>query len=311
MTLVERILALPNSNHREALLWFLEKTGQVVGWPDKTTNGVVLATKAAGIFKPKDIDYILSVRSSVRDNATTLYNDKEPVYEDDGTWSYLYQHEIQSNENPENLWRNKAMILNFQHNIPIAVFRQLPDKSRKIYKILGLAFVRDYNPQTGYFFLQGINDNSTLSEKKTTTNNLSNTADIESDNRRWEKTISVIREGQSKFRAALLSSYYNRCAVTGYDISEALEAAHIRPYRGLHTNEVRNGILLRADIHNLFDFGVIGINPDNSKIVLSKKAEHSKYSNLAGKQITMPDNSADRPDPLLLDCHLRLHGLKN
>ena len=311
MTLSERILELPNSNHREALLWFLEKTGQVTGWPDKTSNGVVLATKAAGIFKPKDIDYILSVRSSVRDNATTLYNDKEPVYEDDGTWSYLYQHEIQSNENPENLWRNKAMILNFQHNIPIAVFRQLPDKSRKIYKILGLAFVRDYNPQTGYFFLQGINDNSTLSEKKTHTSSLSNTADMESDNRRWEKTISVIRQGQSKFRASLQLSYDNKCAVTGYDISEALEAAHIRPYRGLHTNEVRNGILLRADIHSLFDFGVLGVDPDNSKIVLSKKAEHSKYSSLAGKQITVPDNSADRPDPQLLDCHLRLHGLKN
>lgn len=310
MTLVERILELPNSNHREALLWFLEKTGQETGWPDKTRNGVVLATKAAGIFKPKDINYILSVRSSVRDNATTLYNDKEPVYESNGTWTYLYQHEIQSIGNSENLWRNKAMILNLEHNIPIAVFRQLPAKKRKIYKILGLAFVRDYNPRTGYFFLQGIADNTTLLDRNPDPNALFNSSDMESDKRRWEKTISVIREGQSKFRELLLSSYDSKCAVTGYDIPEALEAAHIRPYRGLHTNETRNGILLRADLHNLFDFGVIGIDPDSNKIILSKKASHSKYSNLSGRQIMTPDNSADHPDPLLLDCHLRLHSLK-
>lgn len=310
MTLVERILELPNSNHREALLWFLEKTGQVTGWPDKTSNGVVLATKAAGIFKPKDIDYILSVRSSARDNATTLYNDKEPVYEGDGTWTYLYQHEIQSNGNPESLWRNKAMVLNLEHNIPIAVFRQLPSKKTKIYNILGLAFVRDYNPRTGYFFLQGINDNTSMLDQKHLPDSTKEDVDMDSDTRRWQKTVSMIREGQSKFRELLLSSYTNKCAVTGYDIPEALEAAHIRPYRGLHTNETRNGILLRADIHNLFDFGVLGVDPDNNKIVLSTKATHSTYSNLSGKQITIPDISTDRPDPLLLDCHLRLHGLK-
>ena len=310
MTLSERILELPNSNHREALLWFLEKTGQVTGWPDKTSNGVMLATKAAGIFKPKDIDYILSVRSSARDNAITLYNDKEPVYEGDGTWTYLYQHEIQSNGNPESLWRNKAMVLNLEHNIPIAVFRQVPSKSEKIYKILGLAFVRHYNPSTGYFFLQGINDNTSMLDQKHLPDSTKEDVDMDSDTRRWQKTVSMIREGQSKFRELLLSSYTNKCAVTGYDIPEALEAAHIRPYRGLHTNETRNGILLRADIHNLFDFGVLGVDPDNNKIVLSTKATHSKYSNLSGKQITIPDISADRPDPLLLDCHLRLHGLK-
>ena len=311
MTLVERILELPNSNHREALLWFLEKAGQVTGWPDKTNGGVVLATKAAGIFKPKDIDYILSVRSSVRDNATTLYNDKEPVYENDGTWTYLYQHEIQNNGSPESLWRNKAMILNLEHNIPIAVFRQLPSKNKKMYRILGLAFVRDYNPRTGYFFLQGINDNSSILNNPPSSNIIKGDVDIDSDKKHWQKTISMIREGQSEFRELLLLTYDNKCAVTGYDVCEALEAAHIRPYRGRHTNETRNGILLRADIHSLFDYGILGIDPDKNKIVLSTKVAHSKYSNLSGRQILVPDNTKDRPDPILLDNHLRLHGLKN
>lgn len=63
----------------------------------------------------------------------------------------------------------------------------------------------------------------------------------------------AIRQGQKKFREKLLGAYEFRCAVTGTAIMATLQAAHIVPYKGPQTNSVQNGLLLRADIHNLFD----------------------------------------------------------
>ena len=69
----------------------------------------------------------------------------------------------------------------------------------------------------------------------------------------------VARRGQGRFRSGLLAAYDERCAVTGTVVTEILEAAHISPYKGDHTNHLANGILLRADIHTLFDLHLLTI----------------------------------------------------
>ena len=63
----------------------------------------------------------------------------------------------------------------------------------------------------------------------------------------------TVRRGQKKFRKALFAAYRNRCAVTGSSVYFVLEAAHIDRYFGDHSNHVTNGLLLRADLHTLFD----------------------------------------------------------
>lgn len=73
-----------------------------------------------------------------------------------------------------------------------------------------------------------------------------------SDDLKMLRAIRV-RRGQPKFRADLLAAYGGRCAVTGCDVAEALEAAHITPYGDGGTYEVSNGLLLRADLHTLLD----------------------------------------------------------
>ena len=60
-----------------------------------------------------------------------------------------------------------------------------------------------------------------------------------------------IRRGQPVFRAALLDAYDSRCVITGCDVSDVLEAAHISLYGGPSTDRISNGLLLRADIHTL------------------------------------------------------------
>jgi len=74
------------------------------------------------------------------------------------------------------------------------------------------------------------------------------------------------RRGQQNFRNGLKRRYGPCCQITGCAIFDIVEAAHIRPYRGEKDNNPENGILLRSDIHTLFDLDLIGIHPDSLAI---------------------------------------------
>ena len=126
--------------------------------------------------------------------------------------------------------------------------------------------------------------------------------DIE-DARERVATSIARRRGQPEFRRKLLVAYQGRCAITGYDAEQALEAAHIHPYRGEHTNHVRNGILLRADVHTLFDLGLIGIEPDTGEVIIRPELNDTQYAQLAGRKAPMPQDVDDRPSSESLRMH--------
>ena len=86
------------------------------------------------------------------------------------------------------------------------------------------------------------------------------------------------RRGQSQFRKALLQVHGKKCLVTGFDAEQALEAAHISPYLGTESNHLSNGLLLRADIHTLFDLHFIGIDPTNMRVRLKPALLDGCYS---------------------------------
>jgi len=69
------------------------------------------------------------------------------------------------------------------------------------------------------------------------------------------------RRGQGAFRLMVMDAYDRRCAVTGEKTLPALEAAHIRPFSEVASHEVSNGVLLRSDIHRLFDQGYVTVDP--------------------------------------------------
>lgn len=104
----------------------------------------------------------------------------------------------------------------------------------------------------------------------------------------------ALRRGQPAFRNKLLSIYAGACAITGTRLPQILEAAHIVPYRGEKTNHVTNGILLRADIHTLFDLGLLGVD-QNYKVVVSKSLQGSEYEKYNGQKIALPANKAEQP----------------
>ncbi len=106
----------------------------------------------------------------------------------------------------------------------------------------------------------------------------------------------VERRGQPVFRNKLIAAYSSRCAVTGCDAVAALEAAHIVPYTGPQSNHVTNGLLLRVDIHTLFDLDLIGIDPESMAISLATAIKATVYSKLDGKKLLLPVNAAEIPN---------------
>jgi predicted restriction endonuclease len=111
----------------------------------------------------------------------------------------------------------------------------------------------------------------------------------------------VARQGQSGFRAALMEAYEGRCAITGYDAAPALEGAHLRPYRGPESNTVTNGLLLRADIHTLFDLGLLAPEPVTRNVVVSKLLAGTQYEALSTSRLADPAAAWQRPSQETLE----------
>ncbi|WP_210253354.1 HNH endonuclease [Bradyrhizobium yuanmingense] len=107
------------------------------------------------------------------------------------------------------------------------------------------------------------------------------------------------RRGQQSFRNALLTRYRYRCVVSGCRVVHILEAAHIRPYRGEGDNHVANGLILRSDLHTLFDLDLIGIEPEQGIVSISPELFDTEYENFNGQPLALegmnfPDRNALR-----------------
>jgi putative restriction endonuclease len=114
--------------------------------------------------------------------------------------------------------------------------------------------------------------------------------------------VSVQRQGQQLFRKKVLKAYSNNCAITGESEKSLLEAAHIQPYLNIESNHIQNGILLRVDIHRLFDMGLIGIDK-HYKVRVSSKLSSEHYRILDGNLIVLPENELNFPSVECLDFH--------
>jgi hypothetical protein len=116
----------------------------------------------------------------------------------------------------------------------------------------------------------------------------------------------VGRQGQRSFRQRLLTAYEGRCAVTGWRVSEVLEAAHICPFMGEATNHISNGLLLRADLHTLFDLHLMSIDTSDFSVIVSDRLSGSPYQELAGTTMRLPNDQLLQPSKDALDMHRKL-----
>jgi putative restriction endonuclease len=120
-------------------------------------------------------------------------------------------------------------------------------------------------------------------------------------------TLVIPRRGQGTFRVAVTEAYQRACAVTQEHSLPALEAAHIKPFGEDGPHAVSNGLLLRSDLHRLFDRGYITVTPDCKLEVHAKLKEHfnngKSYYPLHGRPLVVPRSIGQRPDPKLLQWH--------
>ena len=270
-------------SHNRALKWFLENAGKVIPWTGALDDGTLLFTKAKGIYKPKDSEYALSIRHTPR----TLYEDDEPVFNGDGTWFYNYHQEEEegSKKTSKNLYTNKGLLACMRDFIPVGVAIKISEKPNIKYKILGLANVVGLN--NSKFELHSYDPRSLKNTDwkfgpfSINLDELKGPEFIPTS--KEDARIKVLREiiqrqGQKKFRATLLEMYNETCVITGCKVQSILEAAHITPYLGINTNHPSNGLLLRADVHTLWDLGLIAIDPLSMRIKIAELLKQSEYA---------------------------------
>mgnify|MGYP002624832825 FL=1 len=113
----------------------------------------------------------------------------------------------------------------------------------------------------------------------------------------------VQRRGQREFRKRLLAAYSRQSAITGCAVEDVLEAAHIVPYKGEMTNHPGNGLLLRADLHTLFDLGLIAVNDVTMRLLVSAKLNGTGYENYRGKKVRIPKQKGKQPSREALEQH--------
>ena len=115
------------------------------------------------------------------------------------------------------------------------------------------------------------------------------------------------RLGQGTFRAAVLGAYEGTCAVSKDHTWPALEAAHIKPYGDGGEHDTTNGLLLRADIHRLYDRHLVTVT-DEFKFEVSPRLKRDfdnglVYYKMQGQPIRRPKKRLDWPDPEKLRWH--------
>ncbi|MEI2713688.1 MAG: HNH endonuclease [Nocardioides sp.] len=129
-------------------------------------------------------------------------------------------------------------------------------------------------------------------------------------------TMSELREttrrhrlGQGEFRVRVASNYTNRCAITGNRVTLTLDAAHIKAIEDGGEHRLDNGLLLRTDVHRLFDAGYLGIDTDH-RLRVSKRLRddfgngQEFYDRNHLELAVLPTRAADQPNREFLEWHM-------
>ena len=316
MTELQAALDKISGPQRAALDWFAAHKGKHVPWSDiQSFSGdhSRLVNQAKGIYKPAYTDYALSIRT-IQDGP---YPDKDVEYRPDGSWVLQY---FQENPDPNQRDReatNRGLIECMKDAVPIGALIKRKPKPGVAYEVLGLGLVAEW--KDGFFTIEGFSDAGEAHEEdatdaarlRATQGTRVEPFDVDDERDLRQRTVSEVarRRGQAAFRAALLEAYDGRCCVTGCGLKDALEAAHIAPYKGDHSHHVQNGLLLRADLHTLFDLGLLTISHEYRVKLSSSARADGSYAHLDNVKIALPSDHTKHPSLTALERHRSWAGI--
>jgi putative restriction endonuclease len=302
MGMDSELIARISPSHQHRLAWFEEHQGELLPFPGPLPpKDLLLVSRQREIYKPGNLDYALSIRI----NLDRPYADGVPVPTPGGGWLLSY-HQDNADPPPDT---NEALRRCIADRVPVGVLRErAPARHDTRYDVLGLALPVRWSD--GYFFFESLDPPAQpVTDPVSDVLEATARAELEQETPPGGEGLGddydarlrvyrqiVARSGQPGFRAALLEAYQGRCAMTGCDAPAALEAAHLRPYRGPDSNTVTNGLLLRADIHTLLDLRLLVPDPVTRTITVSKLLAGTQYEALATCQLADPGAAWQRPD---------------
>lgn len=293
-----------SADHRRRLAWFEEHQGDILPLAAINMDDVLLTTRAKGIYKPKDWTYSLSIRIV----PSSPYEDGGVEQLPGGGWTLRYFQENSDIASRDRESTNRGLMACIADEVPVGVLRQVRRSGKQgQYEVLGLA--KPVNWEAGYFHFESMpeaasHDANWLIARAQAEFDERSAADLPDNDEDARDRVArevVARRGQSAFRAALIDAYQGRCAISGCNALQVLEAAHLRPYRGPAWNVVTNGLLLRADIHSLLDQQLLAPEPDERTIRISKRLMGTPYEELSGQTLSEPVAPSQRPTVHVLE----------
>jgi hypothetical protein len=312
-------------DRRNAILVELVKhTGKRVPWQfiKQTSNYIPDIDRfhnlITGIFKPAWSDYALSIVIQ----ATSPYEDKdEVIFLEDGRWLMTYSPRAGGLQIAD----NRALMKCMDERVPIAVFRQLTDRTDRkhgsTYRVLGLGLITGYDANRDVFIIE--------SADRVALERVTHTIADEADRYEVQLYAQVMNEFQPfvketsitytttmpkrdrAFRDIVVREYNYSCAVCELmfqwnSLSEAT-AAHIIPKHLSGTDDPRNGLALCRTHHWAFDAHVFTLS-DNYEIMLNPRIEEADSQNfpllaMEGKSILLPSSEILWPHPQAIKWH--------
>lgn len=227
------------------------------------------------------------------------HSDPDGPWDDAATGGYAYRFHLRvdadtltSDGSPR--WSKIQEATGIRQSLNLAPFRVSKDADTWLENLFDrstrASFWSEYAPS-------GPESGDPLSPPDLVSGGLPVVLDPETDERERAKVAIALRRGQSTFRNSLLDAYRRRCAITGWAVVEVLEAAHISPYRGQHTNRVQNGLLLRSDLHTLFDLHLLTVSGDDLRVQVApglREGPYGEHHDVALRRTSSPDLTPNR-----------------
>ncbi len=301
--MTDPVSRVPDPDFRKKLLEIREMMGswKQSEYLQQTVQGF---RTQKGIYKPGGSEYALWIRQTLKG----IYPDVEEPPLPDGSWTYLYTPESKEGRADLSLDTNRALIRSMEDQIPVGVFieRNLPGE-KTTYEVMGLAYIDRFDGT--HFVLRGL----PIDFQSPPMKDPSSSRFQPFENDPLPVTNATIEIRNKGFMTAVRRAYRGRCSLCelGYTFRGepiGLEAAHIIPVSAHGTSkDVRNGILLCKNHHDLFDRFLWAFDEDYRVVVSDDrefrksaeknhvmKAEGRRLSNLPGVQYDLPASEAVR-----------------
>ncbi len=262
---------------------------------------VHFASRAPGIFKPRQMSATLSVKTVVpRTGRKIWYRDQESDFDDaTGLLSYdLAEGKLDKGANAH-------LRAAYERQARLIYFRGM---GSAVYEAIWPVWVSQFNTEERRVLLAA----SDVMYTNVSSVEAFLPSQIEVREASWTNAQSKRRNHQAWFSSVVKSAYGYRCAFSGLPLRNLLVGAHIIPDAEEGPVTVTNGICMSTLHHSAFDSFLIGVDPDYQVHVARNVLEErdgpilESLKGLKGKKLRLPENLAERPSQTYLEQRFKL-----